>query len=84
MNKIYTQQLSSFWRITKVFFGRNNISPAQNAKNEVEHEKGADDDHRHEVDPVERAADSVISLPKQPVPDLEILKSEGRKRKKIY
>lgn len=36
--------------------------PAENTKNEVEHEEWTEDDERHEVDPVPGGPESVVGL----------------------
>ena len=38
------------------------VSPAENSKDQVEHEEGSDHNERHKVDPVEVASQSIISL----------------------
>ena len=40
----------------------NNHSPTENAKDEVEHEEGPDDNKRDKVDPVEKAPQRIVSL----------------------
>ena len=40
-------------------------SPAEDAQDEIEHEEGSYHDKRHEVNPVDGAAHSVIGLPKK-------------------
>ena len=50
------------WEKTQCLSGNVDHSPTEDAKDEIEHEEGADDDERDKVDPVEEAPQSIVSL----------------------
>lgn len=53
--------------LLRLYLTRAFYSPAEDTKNEIEHEEGSNDDEWHKVDPVVGASEGVVRLSWSPV-----------------